>query len=296
MSNVTFYPDAHPETNSVDGHTYHDYGLGAGQDWATIVAAVGNGASDSAASFYAFLIEADNVNNKWQSLIRGVLLFNTAGIPDTAVVVSARLTLYGNSKSDGLSCTPDLNIYAIAPASNTAVAAGDFDSFGTTPYCDTPVTYANLNVFSPPSTFGTVIFDFNPAGLLAISLTGVTKIGLRNANKDVAGVAPTWGSEAYSHFAIFSADDTTERRPKLEVVYNIPTKSLQRITGLTHIADRTRSPNTYLMRVYIGGLVPSIEAYEAEQEINKKSAPPPPSPEPAQRPPWAQHRYWKGQK
>jgi len=266
MSIVHFYPDAHPESTSMDSSVFQLYTLGSGVDWSTIISASGNDpATGEDAAEWCFYIRADNVNNKWVHLGRGIMLFDTSALPDTATILSAKLTLYGFTKNDDSSCSPSLNIYSVNPASNTETAAGDFDSFGASPYCNTPVSYDNLGVFSPPDNFGTTEFVLNATGLAAISKTGVTKIGLRNANYDVTGSAPNWVSGAVSSYSVRSADDITERRPTLEVEYTIATKSLHRVTGLTHIYDRTGKKTKYRLKVYMGGLAPSPEITRIEE-------------------------------
>jgi hypothetical protein len=119
---------------------------------------------------------------------------------------------------DSLGIAPDLNIYSSNPASNTALVAGDFDSLGTTAFCDTPILFTN---------WGTGYNDFalNASGLAAISKTGVSKFGLRNANYDVADELdpnnhdPSWSSDTTSAVSPWYSEKGEGYQPKLVVTY-----------------------------------------------------------------------------
>jgi len=211
---ATFNPNANPESTSVDGYVYHSTGgLGTGISWPTLVAAAGSASDDSSVTAVAMGIYSDNVSNKWRLIYRGIFLFDTSSLPDDAVINAATLSLYGYAKLDGLSATPNINIYLSAPASNTALAAGDFDSLGATAFCDTPVTYAGW------STSGYNDFTLNVSGIANISKTGISKFGARNANYDVTNTAPTWVSNAGSYVQAYTADKGTGYKPKLVVTY-----------------------------------------------------------------------------
>jgi hypothetical protein len=110
-----------------------------------------------------------------------------------------------------------VNVYTCAPASETAIAAGDYDSFDSVPQCDTPITYTGWG------EAGYNDFALNSNGIASISKTGITKFGIRNANYDVTGTAPTWGSAVQCYLIGYFADQTgTDNDPKLVVTYHIP--------------------------------------------------------------------------
>ena len=77
-------------------------------------------------------------------------------------------------------------------ALDTEIAAGDFDDVGATPYSDTVMSYANwtLSIYND--------FTLNSIAISALQAAvdgdGKFKIGVRNANYDVAGVAPAWSA------------------------------------------------------------------------------------------------------
>ncbi|OGO14671.1 MAG: hypothetical protein A2Z02_02925 [Chloroflexi bacterium RBG_16_48_7] len=208
---ATFYPDANPETTSVDGRATQ-YNA-SGDTWANIRGGAGNYASDSEAYTEVVIIESHSSTDKWLGIRRGILLFDTSSLPDACVISAADLSVYGKTKLDQNSWNPDLNVYSSAPASNTSVAAGDFDSLGTTAFCDTAKSYAGF------STSGYNDFSLNASGLAAIDKAGVSKFGFRNANYDVANSAPSWAGSKTSYFTIYFAEQGTGYKPKLVVTY-----------------------------------------------------------------------------
>jgi len=216
----TFYPDAHPESTSVDGRVIHQVAT-TGILWADLVAAVGSGANDGSAYLAIIHMECGSDTDRYAALGRGILLFDTSAIPTGAVIISAILSLYGSGKADNGDPTgwlPDINIYAASPALDTQLVAGDFDSLGSTPFCDTPIGYNDWNIA------GYNDFALNAAGKAAILKTGITKLGVRNANYDVAGVAPTWqyiyGGNLDSYwFNCYCAEQGNGYKPKLTITY-----------------------------------------------------------------------------
>lgn len=184
---LTAYPDPDPETTTVDGHARHTYTIGTNSSWATIIAAAGSAASDTETVGPYIQMQADNGTDGWLALRRWIALFDTSSIADGNNIDSATLSLFGSAKTDTLSVTPDINIYSSAPASNTAVAAGDFDSLGSTAF-STVIAYANWNTAAYND------FVLNANGRANISKTGVSKFGARNANYDAAAVAPAWSA------------------------------------------------------------------------------------------------------
>ncbi|GAH79199.1 unnamed protein product, partial [marine sediment metagenome] len=196
---VTFYPDPNVESSSVDGWARD---TGNSVVWATLVAKPGNDADDSDASEYIVWIQSKSTTDKWDDLRRGIYLFDTNSIPDDVTIVSATFSVRGSAKGDNFSpaIAPNINVYSSNPASNTSSVAGDFNSLGSTAFCDTPITYASW------STTGYNNFALNSSGLAAIDKTGVTKLGLRNANYDVTGNSPTWSASGAAYLSGYFAD------------------------------------------------------------------------------------------
>jgi hypothetical protein len=211
------YPDADPETTTVDGFVDQTYTLGSGVSWATIRAAAGSGANDNQASNSCMNIVSDNVSNQWLRFRRGIYLFDTSALTSGANISAAVVSLYGSAKDDGLGISPNVDVYTSAPASDTTIVAGDFDSIGSVSQTGTPITYAGFSIS------GYNDFTFNATGLGNISKTGISKFGTRNANYDVANSPPTWSNNLESYIDSYFADQTgTANDPKLVVTYTTP--------------------------------------------------------------------------
>ena len=213
-----FYPEPHPEITTVDGSVSQKYGgPGLGGVWATIIAASGNLPEGHLSSIYAPNIGADVVANLWIINARGIFLFNTSSLPDNCSIVKAVFSLYGWYKVDTFTVpiAPDVNVYSSNPASDTHLVGEDYATLGSTPFCDTPITFARW------STTGYNDFVLNAAGRAAISKTGITKLGTRNANYDVAGVAPNWESDKAAQLISWAAEKGDEYKPKLVITYRL---------------------------------------------------------------------------
>ncbi|MFH1714133.1 MAG: fibronectin type III domain-containing protein, partial [Candidatus Nealsonbacteria bacterium] len=207
---ATFYPNADPETSSIDGSA----GQGGGANlWNSLVAGTGNDYQSSQTSWEVALIYSYAPDGNWYYLRRGIFLFDTSALPDDANISAATLSIRGQGKVDNLNINPNVNIYSSAPASNNVIVPGDFDSFGSTAFCDTPITYAGW------STTGYNDFILNAAGMAAISKTGVSKFGTRNVNYDVANIEPTWSSTKDSRLYGYYAEAGEGYQPKLVVTY-----------------------------------------------------------------------------
>ncbi len=200
--------DAHPETSTIDGSvttedltqtkTWHDCVTGN--------ADMDDGFEDLDWSFVAVMIWGSlNATNKWRRCGRSILLFDTSELPDVCTITSATLQVYGNSKNDGLPCTPNICIYSSNPAANNALQASDHVTFGNT-------ELSNIIAYGDWVVDAWNTFTLNAAGRALISKTGVTKLGFRNANYDVADELdpnnhdPQWKSNSDSYLSIRSAD------------------------------------------------------------------------------------------
>lgn len=218
---ATYYPDPHEESASVDGVVAQNYGVPASDvAWAVIIAAAGNWSRDNLAQDSVNAIVAGTTNNEFYDLERGIFLFDSSGLPDTAVISAATLSLYGQSKVDNLSATPNVNIYSADPAGNTSLTGTDYATLGATAFCDTPITYGDWTNADYND------FVLNASGLAVINVSGITKFGTRSANYDVAEVAPNWVSLVGSYMYAYRAEKGTGYKPKLVVTYTLPTTVL----------------------------------------------------------------------
>jgi len=209
---ATFYPDADPESTSVDGSIRH---FTEDTTWANIRDGVGTETWDTSVDFQSAYILSGLNTDEWQGIIRSVYLFDTSGLPDGADISATTLSFYGTlAYYNPWDLT--LNIYSSAPASNTALVAGDYDSLGTTAYCDTGIAASSWNAS------GYNDFPFNATGIAAIDKTGVSKFGARDATYDVANSPPTWVGDSTSSIKNYFADQGSGYEPKLVVTYTLP--------------------------------------------------------------------------
>ena len=204
---TTFYPDAHEETSSVDGDvTHYDSG---GLDWAVIRGGAGTEAYDEGTTLRC-TVEGDSITDKYDRFRKPIFLFDTSALGAGAEISAATLSLYGGTKDDTL-YTPSINIVASAPASNTVLAAGDFNSLGSVKFCDTDIAYADwANDYND--------FILNASGLAAIDKEGVSKFGGRETAKELPDIEPTWANDD-AELHMYAADQGTGYKPKLVVTY-----------------------------------------------------------------------------
>lgn len=201
---LTAYPDPNPETTTVDGFLQ----WWSGGTWATAVGAAGDGSDDTNTSHIAIRIRSNASN--WSQLYRSAYLYDTSSI-GTDNIDDATISFRGTGKSDGLGITPNVAVCSSAPASNTALVAGDYDSLGTTDFA-TRITYSGW------STTGYNDFTLNAAGEAAIDKGGVSKFGVRNGQYDLDNSEPTWTANLTSDINCYGADQGgTANDPKLVV-------------------------------------------------------------------------------
>jgi|2_EtaG_2_1085320.scaffolds.fasta_scaffold24003_2 hypothetical protein len=213
----TFNPDAGTGggNTTVDGWVqYNDTEVA----WTTALDHAGSGANDTAVTAVTTQVRSGTTSNKFTKNYRGIYTFDTSALPDDVTITGVVFSLLGQAQADGLSISGNLgtNIYSAAPASDNALVAGDYDSLGTTAYCDTEVAYGD---------FGAEAWDdwiFNATGIAAVSKTGITKIGTRSPYYDIARNVPSWTSEAQSYIQYYTADTGGGKEPKLVVTYTSP--------------------------------------------------------------------------
>lgn len=240
FATLTVYPDAHPETTSVDGIVRNFTGAGSGLSWANMRAAAGDAADDTATEGEYFSWTDDASAIKWKTMRRSIFLFDTSALTAGATISAATMSLFGKLKQDNYSATPNINIYTSTPATNTALVAGDYAQTGTTAQCDTAVTYAGF------STSAYNDFAFNATGLGNISKTAVSKFAAKNANYDVANVAPATGSgdQATYLYGYFADNSGTTNDPKLVITYSVVVGPANLKTYNTNAAANIKTINT----------------------------------------------------
>lgn len=219
FDSLTKYPYPGDATqNTVDGYVKQGYSYYGGQSWATIRGAAGSSSGDTDSYSHGVIIGCDGSGqtNLFINLERSIFLYDTSALGSSATISAATMSLYGNYKSvvGGISGTFDINIYTSSPASDTALAAGDFDSLGTTAQCDTAITNSGF------STTAYNDWSLNSTGRGNISKTGITKFGARYATEDAQNNAPGWSSDGEARHEFIYADNTgTSQDPKLVITY-----------------------------------------------------------------------------
>jgi hypothetical protein len=210
----TGYPDPSVESTSVDGYAGR---AGQNETWADIRGGAGTTSNDSSgAGGLVIGIKSTTTDNQYEYIYRVAILFDTssiiAGATKTSGSVRKTAGSTNSTSSWGAGLVARLHLCSSNPASNTAIASGDFTTFGTTSFADY-WTYS----YSMAATAK----DLNADGLNAVTLGGITKYGLRWQN-DLNGTEPTWASAKTIRWQLHGAENTgTDDDPMLTVVYSL---------------------------------------------------------------------------
>jgi len=216
MPILTAYPEAGGGGANVtcDGRVSKDYTAGAGVDWSVIRGLTDGDNAYNNQTTIAIYFRCDTTTSKYRNLTRSFLTFATPVIGSVSRIVSAVISLCGQSKADTNSYAPNANIYGSTQANANDVAVGDFDQAGAVAFCDTPISYAGVTLE------GYNALTLNPAGIAALVLNGVSKFAIKNVNYDEANNSPTWvnGKEAGMWF--YAGDEAgSTKDPKLVMTY-----------------------------------------------------------------------------
>lgn len=206
FATLTVYPDPHPEVTSVDGWVGHQSAFAS---FATLHGGSGNQSDDSSATALAHLMAASSGGYFYQ-LYRLIFLFDTSVLAGTSVT-AATLSLACQQKNQGLGQTP-LHIVSSAPASNTALATGDYDSLAATSFAN--ITWSSIAIDAYNN------FALNASGIANVNSSGISKFGAR-LGWDIGGAfGGAWQANQATNFYIYTADNTgTAYDPKLTVEY-----------------------------------------------------------------------------
>lgn len=214
---LTVYPDASPETNTVDGDGYINL---ITADWTALVASTNyyiNADSTNIGNSVGY-VTASSAGN-YQYLYRSIYLFETSALTVDATIISAVLSIRGPSKFDQNLSDASRNIVSSNPASNTALVASDMGTLGSDVFSD-GITYTNWN------TSGYNDFILNAGGLSEINKAGISKFGAR-LDADVTATAPAIGGTGkYTTLNAYFSDGGDGYKPKLVVTYTLPAANL----------------------------------------------------------------------
>ena len=209
----TFYPDANTESTSVDGYAMYDV-FPSDNTWSQVRSQNGTTSDDSGVGGTAVYLVADSDTNRWISIMRSFYLFDTSSIDDSDTVSSATFSVKYSSSLGTKTSNFGGNVSLVEsnPASNTAIANSDLE--GNVSYTTKFASDAVLADFVD-GTYED--FSLNASGIANISLTGVSKFGLKT-DWDVDDTEPTWSSFGLERLPLYFADESgTTNDPKLVV-------------------------------------------------------------------------------
>ena len=212
---TTVYPDADPETATVDGSMTRSQ---ADNTWANLRDGAATSVNSTAAS-QSFYEQASGASaDTYARLRRTGFLWDASSIADTDTKDSAIASFYGAAgATDGLTSAMILNLTSFAPASNTDLVGGDFAvaNFGSTKF----VTGGYAQSSWSASAYNDL--TLNADGLTNISLTGISKFGGRSEH-DIDNVAPggPFTSQADDVEAVNAETAGTTQDPKLAVTHS----------------------------------------------------------------------------
>lgn len=196
------YPDADPETTTMDGNSQN-----SDASFATCrSAAAGNSTSASNASSNCQIA----VDIGIYYVARNFHLFDTSALTASVTISAATYSVYDTGAGFANSDSDSLHAVSSNPASNTALVDADFDQVGST-------SFGSISLASWTGSAYNGI-SLNASGLANISKTGVSKFGQRIGG-DLNNSAPSSADRVQTYMA----DQTgTANDPKLEVTYSIP--------------------------------------------------------------------------
>ena len=219
----TFYPDPHPETNSVDGYVLLNqaatFPLSQGAWDSFRDAAAGSGFNDSFTTGRIGFVETTDQLNF--ILYRFFTLFDIS-IPVADTIISAMYSLNISSKKNDENDGYDYaSILGTTPASNTALANADFDQFVNN--FNDLIELHDVGQRKDISSISTGVYTdwaLNSIGIGTIPKVGIAKFGALEGH-DVEDIVPGInGSNIGNRLNPYTAEDNTggggvDRDPKL---------------------------------------------------------------------------------
>ncbi len=193
-----FFPDADPETSSVDG--YIDRFVNESTFPALRAAASGTSANTTSTSIITE-VRTDTLSNTFDQFRRGYLGFDLSAISPSANIMDAKLNMYFTSKTMtlGSGAQQDFIVVQSSPATNTNLVTGDYDSLGTTAFYRTGQADITTSAYNN--------LTLNPAGKAFVtSMIGSTAFFGVQVGADLDNSEPTWVTVKEISYAISSAD------------------------------------------------------------------------------------------
>ena len=143
----------------------------------------------------AYQMTCDGAAAAWDTLYRGVLMFDTTSLQDNIRIGEATIRIYGYGKEDTGGDSPTVNIYGVDTNYTGDVVKEDFEEFGTTAFAS-DLSYADMSTIG-----GYNDIVLNDDGKKYIKKRAVTRFGIRESTYDamdtdpgaVAGKTMYWG-------------------------------------------------------------------------------------------------------
>lgn len=212
MTTTTTYPDADPETTTVDGAVGDRSGT-----WSAMQNGTGDGpvATDSGTGTAAFVGQGLYKTAKWQH-DRAFFLFDTSSIGDSDTLDSATLDLYATTQQRAKNTAYDfLVVVQSSPASNTALTTSDFGNCGS---AQSPTEGSDHIEIVDVTTSAYQTFTLNATGEGYVDFTGVTKLGVRGGDEFQSSAPSGWTSGNGNRVIFNTAENSgTSTDPKLIV-------------------------------------------------------------------------------
>lgn len=207
-STLVTYPDANPESTSVDGYVQRSNG-GVYETWDVLRAGAGTGKDDSGNITYSWTQASNGDPDKYLTIVRTIILFDTSAFPANGTLTVGANTVTVTQQTTYT--TEDHSLVLSTPAANTSLANADYGQTGTTKQA--------TDVSNP----GTFTLNTTGEGNLAIPDelgAGITKFAIK-MTKDCDNSAPTWET-VKDYGCIFYTADVGSDKPTLTLTYTIP--------------------------------------------------------------------------
>ncbi len=218
----TFYPDAHIETSSVDGHLLRD---GIDEPLGTIRAGAGVSFTDSAAT-ENLVLRGSSTPDQYDFLARGIIVYDSSALPDGDEITAATLGFVVVGKTDTF--TDSMGLIVSTPNSDIALEAADYAQTGGGSPTRLAADLTVASITSDSSTFNE--FTLNASGLANISKIATSKFAFRLASE--LDNSNTWSSGGTEQVLWAAAEEVLsgDKRPRLVVTHAAPAESAA-VTG-----------------------------------------------------------------
>jgi len=216
------------ETTFNPNNSYEDGNVGRGigdQTYAQIHDGVGNARNDTAGTTHFNASQDSNVSETWDSMYRGIFMFNTSTLGATAIISGATFGLVATNKINDFTGGDYVAIVSVDSARINGIDSDDYADFGTTIFAP---NIAVSSITADSSTF--TEWTLNSDGLDAINKTGATKIGVRvgaDLSNDAATFDAQWvnGAQNMTYVTVATSEEVLsgDKAPRLVVTYTVPT-------------------------------------------------------------------------